>query len=211
MPGIGLRSMALSGCRRSISFFVATAFLVAAYATLLEKHPPAAFILAFVGAWLTFWFNRLETRSCQLVQTGEQALKASQAHLAQLAQSPDLRILDAVERPASRFASYSDAIKAIQWTVFALAGSSSPALSATGSPARSTTADRDGRAVMPRRNAGPCAAAAIGTIRLRSRRHTDRRLRRHAGRCCAVLVAGPWANLESSRCPTRLRACFPAR
>ena len=46
-------------------FVVATAFLIAAYASILEKHPGAAAVLAAVGAWLTLWFNRLDARSCQ--------------------------------------------------------------------------------------------------------------------------------------------------
>src|SRR5207302_790594 len=37
-------------------FIVATAFLIAAYASLLEKHPGAAAVLAAVGAWIAFWF-----------------------------------------------------------------------------------------------------------------------------------------------------------
>jgi len=39
-------------------FVVATAFLIAAYASLLDKEPAAAAVLAIVGAWLAFWFNR---------------------------------------------------------------------------------------------------------------------------------------------------------
>ncbi len=55
-------------------FVVATAFLIAAYASILEKHPAAAAVLALVGAWLTFWFNRLDARSYQLVEAAEDAL-----------------------------------------------------------------------------------------------------------------------------------------
>ena len=49
-------------------FLVATAFLIAGYASLLEKHRGAAFGVALLGAWLTFWFHRLDTRSRQLVK-----------------------------------------------------------------------------------------------------------------------------------------------
>src|SRR5262249_17376842 len=72
-------------------FVVATAFLIAAYASILEKHPGAAAVLAAVGAWLTLWFNRLDARSYQLVEAGEDALKVS--HLAGLADNPHLKIL----------------------------------------------------------------------------------------------------------------------
>src|SRR6266446_5025035 len=75
-------------------FMVATAFLMAAYASLLEKHPVAAAILAAVGAWLAFLFNRLDDRSRQLVDAGENALKVSQANLASLTNNPHLKTLD---------------------------------------------------------------------------------------------------------------------
>jgi hypothetical protein len=101
-------------------FVVATAFLIAAYASLLEKHPGAALVLAITGAWLVFWFNRLEARSRQLVEAGERALAVSQTHLAILADNPRLKMLDAVERPASPGASYQSVISVIQWTIFTL-------------------------------------------------------------------------------------------
>src|SRR5437773_1673680 len=56
-------------------FLIATAFLVAAYATLLEKRPGAAFAVGLLGAWVSFWFNRLERRTKQLVKAGEAALR----------------------------------------------------------------------------------------------------------------------------------------
>jgi hypothetical protein len=102
-------------------FVVATAFLIAAYASILEKHPGAAAVLAAVGAWLTLWFNRLDARSCQLVEAGEDALKVSQARLAGLADNPHLKkILDAVDKPRSRASSYRLVINMIQGTIFAL-------------------------------------------------------------------------------------------
>jgi hypothetical protein len=117
-------------------FMVATAFLMAAYAALLEKHPSVAAFLAAFGAWLAFLFNRLDARSRQLVDAGEKALKVSQAHLASLAENPCLTILDAVERPAVSaedgvvrqrwlalkwwFSSYRGVISSVQWTIIAL-------------------------------------------------------------------------------------------
>ena len=101
-------------------FVVATAFLIAAYASILEKHPAAAAVLALVGAWLTFWFNRLDARSYQLVEAGEDALRVSQARLASLADNQSLMILDAVDEPAPGWSSYRGVITVIQSTIFAL-------------------------------------------------------------------------------------------
>jgi hypothetical protein len=101
-------------------FVVATAFLIAAYASILEKHPAAAAVLALVGAWLTFWFNRLDARSYQLVEAGEDALRVSQARLASLADNQSLMILDAVDEPAPGASSYRRVITVIQSTIFAL-------------------------------------------------------------------------------------------
>jgi hypothetical protein len=117
-------------------FMVATAFLMAAYASVLEKHPVVAAVVAAVGAWLAFLFNRLDARSRQLVHAGEDALKVSQAHLASLTNNPHLKTLDVVERPAASsddgfvrrrwlalkwsMSSYGGVINCVQWTIFAL-------------------------------------------------------------------------------------------
>jgi len=101
-------------------FVVATAFLIAAYASLLDKEPAAAAVLAIVGAWLAFWFNRLEARSRQLVEAGEDALRVSQARLANLADNQSLMILDAVDELAAGASSYRRVITLIQWTIIAL-------------------------------------------------------------------------------------------
>jgi hypothetical protein len=77
-------------------FVVATAFLIAAYASLLDKEPAAAAVLATIGAWLAFWFNRLDARSRQLVEAAEDALRVSQERLANLADNQSLMILAAV-------------------------------------------------------------------------------------------------------------------
>ena len=106
---------------QALNFFVvATAFLIAAYASILEKHPAAAAVLALAGAWLTFWFNRLDARSYQLVEAGEDALRVSQARLASLADNQSLMILDALDEPAPGASSYRRVITLIQWTIIAL-------------------------------------------------------------------------------------------
>jgi len=101
-------------------FVVATAFLIAAYASLLDKEPAAAAVLATIGAWLAFWFNRLDARSRQLVEAGEDALRVSQERLANLADNQSLMILAAVDEPAPGASSYRRVITVIQWTIIAL-------------------------------------------------------------------------------------------
>jgi hypothetical protein len=113
-------------------FFVATAFLIAAYGSLLEKHPGVAGALAVLGAWLAFLFNRLDVRNRQLVEAGERALKISQGHLASLAQNPNLKLVDVVERTTFsgpfyrrliewfQCPSYARVMNAMQWTIVAV-------------------------------------------------------------------------------------------
>ena len=101
-------------------FVVATAFLIAAYASLVKEKPAAAAVLAFIGAWLAFWFNRLDARSRQLVEAGEDALRVSQARRASLADNQSLMILDAVDESASGASSYRRVITVIQWTIIVL-------------------------------------------------------------------------------------------
>jgi hypothetical protein len=101
-------------------FLVATAFLIAGYASLLEKHHGAALVIALLGAWLAFWFNRLDSRSRQLVKAGERALAALEAQLSATAGITELNIVETVERPEPGTSSYRRVIKAIQWTMVAV-------------------------------------------------------------------------------------------
>ena len=102
---------------QSFNFFlVATAFLVAAYGTVLEKHRGVAAGIGLLGAWVSFWFNRLERRTRQLVKAGEAALASSQDRLASISGIPSLSILKAVEKKAPGSSSYSVVINIIQWT-----------------------------------------------------------------------------------------------
>jgi hypothetical protein len=100
-------------------FLVATAFLIAGYASLLEKHRGGAFGVSLLGAWLAFWFNRLDARSRQLVKASERALTALEAQLSAASGMADLNIVAAVERPEPGASSYRRVIKVIQWTLFA--------------------------------------------------------------------------------------------
>jgi len=80
-------------------FLIATAFLIAAYASLLEKLPLAALAVALIGAWIAFWFTRLDNRTRQLIDAGEDVLKACQESLAKSTNIPALEILRKVEKP----------------------------------------------------------------------------------------------------------------
>src|SRR6202007_924069 len=76
-------------------FLVATAFLVAGYATLLEKALLAALVVGVAGVWIAFWFTRLDNRTRQLTNAGEAVLKVCQADLAKRANIPAAEILQA--------------------------------------------------------------------------------------------------------------------
>jgi hypothetical protein len=52
-------------------FLVVVGFLVAAYASLLEKRRAGAVAVSLLGAWLSFWFNRIDYRTRQLVKASE--------------------------------------------------------------------------------------------------------------------------------------------
>jgi len=98
-------------------FLVATAFLMAAYGSLLEKHPLAAAAVAVVGAWLAFWFTRLDARMRQLVKAGENVLRIAQARLAERSAVAELEIVKAVEEPTSGASTYRMVIGLVEWTI----------------------------------------------------------------------------------------------
>jgi hypothetical protein len=99
-------------------FLVATAFLIAAYASLLEKHSGAAFGVALLGAWLAFWFNRLDTRSRQLVKAGNVRWQPWNRNSPLRPGIAELKIVEAVEQPDPGTSSYRRVIKVIQLTMF---------------------------------------------------------------------------------------------
>jgi disulfide bond formation protein DsbB len=98
-------------------FLIATAFLIAAYASLLEKLPLAALAVALIGAWIAFWFTRLDNRTRQLIDAGEDVLKACQESLAKSTNIPALEILRKVEKPTPDASSYRVIIAVIEWTI----------------------------------------------------------------------------------------------
>jgi hypothetical protein len=102
----------------SLNFFlVATAFLVAGYADLLEKNPLAAVGVAAIGAWIAVWFSRLDRRTRQLVEAGEKALKVSQARLAEQARIDEVKLLEATTHPTAGASTYHQVIAVVEWTV----------------------------------------------------------------------------------------------
>jgi hypothetical protein len=101
-------------------FLVATAFLVAGYASLLEKHRGAAAGIALLGAWIAFWFSRLDMRNRQFVKAAERALVALESQLFAVTGIAEIKIVEAVEQPAIGTSSYRRVIKVIQWTMFAV-------------------------------------------------------------------------------------------
>src|SRR4030095_9126577 len=109
---------------QSFNFFlIATAFLVAAYATVLEKHSGVTAIAATFGAWITFWFYRMERRTRQLVNAAEDALDPMQKDLADISDNAQMRILKKVKAAEKGASTYGKVIWIIQWTtlgVFAL-------------------------------------------------------------------------------------------
>jgi hypothetical protein len=100
---------------QSLNFFlIATAFLVAAYGTVLDRHSGIAALVAAFGAWITFWFYRMERRTRQLVKAGEAALQPMQAQLAEIAANPSMSILTKVETSARGASTYGTVIPMIQ-------------------------------------------------------------------------------------------------
>jgi hypothetical protein len=101
-------------------FLVASAALIAAYASLLEKYHWAALIVGLTGAWISYWFTRLDSRTRQLIEAGENVLKISQAKIAKDAALPSANILATVETAAYGASSYRVVICVIEWTMVVL-------------------------------------------------------------------------------------------
>jgi len=101
-------------------FLISTAFLVAAYGTLLKENPAAAAVVAIVGAWLAYWFRRLDMRTRQLIHAARKPLLVLQGELARRLEIPELEIVQGVEdcRPGS--STYGRVIDVTHFTVAVL-------------------------------------------------------------------------------------------
>jgi hypothetical protein len=100
-------------------FLVAIAFLVAAYASLLDKSHWAAAFIAAAAAWLAFWFTRLEGRAQQLVEAGERVMAVCQTRL-QTSSGLDLEIIRDVRQARHGAHTYACVIAVVQWSAFAM-------------------------------------------------------------------------------------------
>jgi hypothetical protein len=98
-------------------FLVATAFLLAAYGSLLEKHGEAAAVVALVGAGFAYCFRRLDSRTRQLVKASERVLKIAQARLAERSGITELNICEAVERAQQGASTYGTVITFVERTI----------------------------------------------------------------------------------------------
>lgn len=106
---------------QTVNFFlISSAFLFAAFGALLEKFPLAAFSIACLGAWVTLWFSRLDTRTKELISAGEMALKAYERHLAERSGIDEIQIIEHVEKPAAGVSSYRMVFKVIEGSVGAV-------------------------------------------------------------------------------------------
>lgn len=98
-------------------FLVAVAFLIAAFVTALTgKHYALAVTVGLLGAWISWWFHRLELRTKELVKAGETAMRHSQQRLAAESRIEELEILKRVETPGKRWTSYGDVLRMLHWT-----------------------------------------------------------------------------------------------
>ena len=100
-------------------FLVATAFLAAAYASLLDKSPGAAAGVAVIGAWVGYWFTRLDRRIRQLINAGEAALVVAQARLAESTGIQSIKMLEHVMLPEPGASSYRQVIAVLEWSIVA--------------------------------------------------------------------------------------------
>lgn len=98
-------------------FLISAAFLIAAYGSLLDKFHWAALIVGAVGAWISFWFVRLDNRTLQLIEAGRNALKPFQSRLAKETNIPALAIIENVSTNIDGASSYTTVIHTIEWTM----------------------------------------------------------------------------------------------
>jgi len=96
-------------------FFVAVAFLAAAYVRALTNNRAVAVAIGLVGAWISWWFHRLDDRATALVHAGEDAMSPLQKRLAT---ETGIRELEIVERvnASKKWTSYHEVLLVLHWT-----------------------------------------------------------------------------------------------
>jgi hypothetical protein len=99
-------------------FLVATAFLVAGYAQVIDKRPIAAAAIALLGAWITCWFMFLERRTRQLVEAGRVAMRPLERRLAEGLGVPQLEIVATADKVTAGYR-YTTVFRAIHLAVVA--------------------------------------------------------------------------------------------
>jgi tetrahydromethanopterin S-methyltransferase subunit B len=96
-------------------FLLASAFLVTAYVSSLDRTPLLAVIAASTGVVITIAFARLETRTRELVKRGERALEALERLLATDLAVPELELVRRAER-APALTSYAKVLGLIHYS-----------------------------------------------------------------------------------------------
>ncbi len=95
-------------------FFLAVSLLVAAYVTALKYvHPAVAAGIGIVGVLTAICFSSFELRIKELINAGEDAMKASETCLAKYTGNPLFNITQRVEVPKRRITAYSVVIPSI--------------------------------------------------------------------------------------------------
>lgn len=98
-------------------FLISAAFLLAAYGTLLNSFHWAALGVAVLGVWATYWFNRLDSRTKELIKAGERALAACEQTLVQISGIQELDIIRLVEKPSRGIPTYRVSFTNIEWGI----------------------------------------------------------------------------------------------
>jgi hypothetical protein len=101
-------------------FLVATGFLVAAYASAINNLPAVALWVSILGAWVAFWFNRLDVRSKDLIKAAENALESYEDIIATAAGVDSIKLVSIVEHPRRGVPSFSWTFRFVQSAIFLL-------------------------------------------------------------------------------------------
>jgi hypothetical protein len=93
-------------------FFIAVAFLSAAYATGLEADEPLVSAgVAALGIVMSIGFQLIELRTRELIEVGERALASIESTIQSDISLPTIAFVNQIEKPARPFTSYSFVIR----------------------------------------------------------------------------------------------------